>query len=181
MGSFIKIVFPLPPIACPTNPYSQVGLSFLQFYGNPIGYAGRSALQPTSLKNNGKERIDQILIELGVPLSVGEWNASTNPCLQAVIDDDTRDTIKGVEKIRGRAYMANDFSMLQTIANDMKELVKIGEMILKLKRELAICVMNEDYTAASKIKASLLTLERRRDNYDATYQTERYEKMIIME
>ncbi len=181
VGSYIKLVFTKEPEACTTNPYGQITISFLKFHGNPIGNIGKSVFQPTALSNNGKEKIDQILIELGVPLSACEWDTSTNPELISTVDEETRETIKGIEASRHRAYISNDFETIQKIAVDLKELIKIGETILLLKRELALVVMKEDYSEASRLKAKILDYQKKRDNYDALYQTERYERMIVME
>lgn len=49
-----------------------------------------------------------------------------------------------------------------------------------LKRDLQKVVAVEDFDKAIEIRNQLKGLEKRRDNFDALYETGRYESMIVM-
>ena len=45
-------------------------------------------------------------------------------------------------------------------------------------RELKFAIAKEDYDRAMQLKKKLLELRKRRDSYDALYETSRYENMV---
>ena len=60
-------------------------------------------------------------------------------------------------------------------------MLDIGVDILRLKRELDIAVGKEDFDRAIDIRNKLRQLEQQRDQYDALYETSRYEDMVCMQ
>jgi len=70
--------------------------------------------------------------------------------------------------------------MLKALVQDLKIVFELGNDILKLKRELEMAVGREDFNLAIELRNKLRRLEQERDQYDALYETSRYEDMIIM-
>jgi hypothetical protein len=62
----------------------------------------------------------------------------------------------------------------------MKLLLNTGNEILKLKRELQECVLQENYKRAIEVRNEIKRHELKRDNLDAVYETSRFEELILM-
>ncbi len=56
----------------------------------------------------------------------------------------------------------------------------LGNEILNRERKLEIAKSRNDYDTCIKLRRELEDLRKQRDNFDAIYETSRYEKMIIM-
>ena len=69
---------------------------------------------------------------------------------------------------------------MKKIKTDIKTIYYIGNEILNCERKLTIAKSKEDYDFCINLRKKLEDLAKRRDNYDAIYETSRYEKMIIM-
>ena len=63
---------------------------------------------------------------------------------------------------------------------DLKIVFELGNDILRWKRELESAVGREEFEEAIEIRNKLRKLEMQRDQYDALYETSRYEDMIVM-
>jgi len=70
--------------------------------------------------------------------------------------------------------------MMKKIKNDIKKVYYIGNEILNIQRQLEIAKSREDFDTCIKLRSRLEEEKNRRDNYDAIYETSRYENMIIM-
>ncbi len=69
---------------------------------------------------------------------------------------------------------------MKKIKNDIKTVYYIGNEILNLQRQLTIAKSKDEYNTCIKLRKKLEDVVSRRDNYDAIYETSRYENMIIM-
>lgn len=182
IGSFVKLVFEDAPERTQANPYGQVSLALFRVWGMPVSYyKGMKFEEPPATKAS-KERIDKILIELGLPIEGTEWSHSDPESYKYTpVDEDTRETLAALEKIRDRALKAEDYAKAGSVSKDIKRLIEAGAKILTLKRDLADAVAREDFGRAIGIKEQLVKLQRMRDNVDAFYETPRYEEMVIMQ
>jgi centrosomal protein CEP104 len=86
-----------------------------------------------------------------------------------------------MERKRDDAFRNQDYESLKIIISDLKVVLEVGNDILKLKRELEFAVAREDFEQAIQIRNRLRALENQRDQYDALYETGRYESMIEMQ
>ena len=64
-----------------------------------------------------------------------------------------------MEKKRDQAFKSQDYEMLKSLVTDLKIVFEIGNEILKLKRELELAVMREDFDKAIEIRNKLKRLE----------------------
>jgi centrosomal protein CEP104 len=180
IGSFMKLMFEDEPERTQANPYGQVSLSLFRVWGMPVSYY--KGIKFEEGNKEAKERIDKILIELGVPIDGTEWSHSDPHSYKYTpVDDDTRETLAALEQIWDQALKAEDYARAGSVSKDIKRLIEIGAKILVLRRELAEAVAKEDFGRAIGIKEQLVKLERTRDNMDAFYETSRYEEMIVMQ
>ena len=69
---------------------------------------------------------------------------------------------------------------MKKIKSDIKTVYYIGNEILNLERQLVIAKSREDYNLCIKLRKNLEDEKSRRDNFDAIYETSRYENMIIV-
>jgi hypothetical protein len=69
---------------------------------------------------------------------------------------------------------------LKKIKKDIKIVFQIGNDILNLERKLKIAKSKEDFDSCIKLRGQLDAVTRKRNNYDAIYETSRYEEMIVM-
>lgn len=178
MGSFLKLIFTTKPTASAYNPQGQVGLAVLKVWGRRMGY--EVTTNEIGKVKSKSDDVDRILIGLGMPLQNLILD-DLNNLLHAPVDDDTRQTLIEVDKRREKAHEIEDYGALRQIKEDMRILFDIGARILKLKRELDIAISKEDYDLAKRLKDMILELQRKRDSYDAMYETSRYLDMIVME
>jgi len=181
IGSFIKIVFPQAPEKTEKNTNGQVGISLFRVWGIPVAYYKGVKFDDQPETHPSKEKIDKILIELGVPIDGPEWaHGDIESSKYTPIDEETRETLLALEKIKDQAFLAEDFEKAGNISKDMKKLVDIGTNILSLKRELAEVISKEDFGRAITIKEKLVRLNKMRDAMDALYETPKYEEMIVL-
>ncbi len=69
---------------------------------------------------------------------------------------------------------------MKKIKKDIKIVFQIGNEILNIERKLQIAKSKEDFDSCIKLRALLEEVIRKRNNYDAIYETSRYEDMIVM-
>lgn len=62
----------------------------------------------------------------------------------------------------------------------MRIVFEIGKELHHLKREINHAIAREDYSRAADLRERIKKLEAKRDNFDALYETSRYEKMITL-
>lgn len=109
----------------------------------------------------GKEEVDKILIEMGLPIEHVNWSyVDDQSYTYAPVDDDTRQTLIDMEKQRDQAFKNQDYELLKALVKDLKIVfevmiyqhliitLQIGNDILKLKRELELAVGREEFETA---------------------------------
>ena len=64
----------------------------------------------------------------------------TDSLTYAPVDEDSRQTLKDMQKLWVMAHKHQDFEKLSAIGTDIKTMLKVGNEILRLKRELQICI-----------------------------------------
>lgn len=69
---------------------------------------------------------------------------------------------------------------MKKIKKDMKIIFYLGNEILNTMRELEIAKSRDDYDTCIRLRKKLEDLIKKRDNFDAIYETSRYEKMILL-
>lgn len=110
------------------------------------------------LKGSISDEVDRVLLEMGVPLSspAQDWSydeiEKTDSLTYAPVDEDTRQTLKDMQKLWVIAHKQQDFEKLATIGKDIKVMLAVGNEILRLKRELSYCVATENYEKAIGIR-----------------------------
>ena len=120
-----------------------------------------------------------MLIDLGIPVDMINWfEDDDRNYMYAPIDDESRETLNDLKRIRDSAKKNEDFEALRALKKDMRLIFEIGKEIWKLKRELRFSVAKEDYLRAMELRNRLKKLEAKRDTFDALYETSRYEKMV---
>jgi len=77
IGSYLKLFFPIKPSKTITNPMGQVSISVLKVWGRHTGYYTRiSNKQIPKVKD--KSKIDELLINLGMPVDLLSWFEEDN-------------------------------------------------------------------------------------------------------
>jgi hypothetical protein len=69
---------------------------------------------------------------------------------------------------------------MRKIKNDIKIVYSIGNEILNMERQLKIAKSKEDYDSCIKLRRKLEDVKKKRDVYEAIYETSRYENTIVM-
>lgn len=180
IGSYLKLKIPAGPKKSHLNPFGQVSLSTVKIWGRKTAYFTRIKNEEIPLISN-KGAIDKILIGLGVPVDLIAWFDEDDRNYQyAPIDEDSRQTLEDMEKLKLQCLKAGDFSGLKSLITDMKLVFDLGLEIWKWRKELDFCVAKEDFSRAIDLKNKLRKLEAKRDAYDALYETSRYEAMIVI-
>jgi centrosomal protein CEP104 len=108
IGSFIKVIFKRAPPKTNKNPCGQVGLSLIKIWGQPLGYYKGVVNEATPLYSKG-DLVDRVLIEMGLPISdnLVNWNhadVDAKSYTYAPVDEETRQTLIDMERLRNRAY-----------------------------------------------------------------------------
>jgi centrosomal protein CEP104 len=120
-----------------------------------------------------------MLIDLGIPVDMINWFEDDDRNYQyAPIDDESRETLNDLKRIRDSAKKFEDFEALKELKKDMRLIFEIGKEIWRLTRELGFAVAKEDYLRALELRNRLKKLRAKRDTFDALYETSRYEKMV---
>ena len=162
------------------NPFNQVSIANLKLWGRKTAYFTRIKNEEIPLTNN-KTAIDKILIGLGVPVDLIAWFDEDDRNFQyAPIDEDSRQTLQDMEKLKQQCLKIGDFSGLKTLIVDIKKVFDLGQEIWKWRKELELCIAKEDFSRAIDLKHKIKRLEAQRDSFDALYETSRYEAMIVI-
>lgn len=152
IGSYIKLLIKKPPKKSQVNPFGQVSLGVLKFWGRKTAYFTRISNKEIPLSQN-KDPIDKILIGLGIPLDLIAWfDEDARNFLHSPIDPESKITLNDMINLKSQSIEAKDFSGLQTLALDIKKVFEIGLEIWKWQRELEYCIAKEDFSRAIELK-----------------------------
>ena len=181
IGNFLKLVFPIGNMKTQNNPFGQVSLSQLKIFGKKINhllYFNENVPNYEDEKKNND--IDQLLIQMGLPIT-DEYNLVQDQNYEiAPVDEETKITIHDLLLICRRAEKTKDYEILRKIKKDIKQAFYLGNEILNCDRELAFAKSKDDYDKCISLKKKREILCERRDNIDVIYETSRYEKMILL-
>lgn len=179
---FLKLILKNKPKRTEKNPYNQVGLRVFRIWGR------ESHKCLTEINNQYLEReidaskIDATLICLGLDiLTQNFWENYYNDQLSPAIDLTTKDTIKGMVERREEYIKNEDFDLVKRVSEDITKVLKIGAEIFELQQMMEKVLLMEDYDKAQLLKERIRDLMRQRDNFDAKYQTFRFEQMVMMD
>ena len=182
IGNFVKLVFPRGNIKIQSNPFGQVSIAQLKFFGKPVDHLvyfneNISNKYDPQAKNAS---VDRVLIEMGLPIN-DEYNLVQDQNYDiAPVDEETKITIRDLLNISRRAEETKDYEILRKIKKDIKQAFYLGNEILNCDRELQFAKSKEDYDACIMLRRKRDELAARRDNIDAIYETSRYEEMISL-
>ena len=182
IGNFVKLVFPRGNIKIQSNPFGQVSIAQLKFFGKPVDHLvyfneNISNKYDPQAKNAS---VDRVLIEMGLPIN-DEYNLVQDQNYDiAPVDEETKITIRDLLNISRRAEATKDYEILRKIKKDIKQAFYLGNEILNCDRELQFAKSKEDYDACIMLRRKRDELAARRDNIDAIYETSRYEEMISL-
>lgn len=180
IGSYLKLKLPCAPKKSQLNPFGQVSLASLKLWGRKTAYFTRIKNEELP-STSSKAAIDKILIGLGIPLDLIAWFDEDDRNFQyAPIDEDSRQTLADMEKLKLQCLKSGDFSGLKSLVIDIKKVFDLGLEIWKWRKELEFCIAKEDFSRAIELKNKLKRLEAQRDAFDALYETSRYEAMIVI-
>lgn len=177
IGNYFKIIFTKAPIKTLENPFGQVSLSQLKLFGKEINHlVYYNDFEP----EENKDDIDNILINLGLPLNDPVFFLTDQNYEIAPVDDDTRWTLKDMLLILRRAEHAKDYEMMKKIKTDIKRVYFIGNEILNLQRKLSFAKSSNRFDLCISLREKLETLNKTRDSYDVIYETSRFESIIAL-
>ncbi|MCQ2820067.1 MAG: hypothetical protein MJ252_22600 [archaeon] len=180
IGNFIKLVFPKGNMKTQDNPFGQVSLSQLKFFGkivNHLIYFQNEQMDENEKKNN---EVDTLLIQMGLPINDDYSLMHDQNYEIAPIDEETKITLRDLLLIRRKAEAAKDYEILRKIKEDIRKAFYYGHEILNCDREMKIATAKNDYDKCIELRKKKEDIVQRRDNIDAIYETSRYEKMIQM-
>ena len=181
IGNFLKLVFPFGNMKTQNNPFGQVSLAQLKIFGKKVNhllYFNEGVPNYEDEKKNND--IDQLLIQMGLPIT-DEYNLVQDQNYEiAPVDEETKITIHDLLLICRRAEKTKDYEILRKIKKDIKQAFFLGNEILNTDREIAFAKSKEDFDTCIKLRKKRELLCARRDNIDVIYETSRYEKMILL-
>ena len=181
IGNFLKLVFPIGNMKTQLNPFGQVSLSQLKIFGKKINhllYFNEGVPNYEDEKKNND--IDQLLIQMGLPIT-DEYNLVQDQNYEiAPVDEETKITIHDLLLICRRAEKSKDYEILRKIKKDIKQAFFLGNEILNIDRQIAFSKSKEDFDTCIQLRKKREILCARRDNIDVIYETSRYEKMILL-
>ena len=176
IGNYFKLVFTKQPKKTLENPFGQTSLSQLKLFGKHINHL----MYYNDYEPENKDDIDNILINLGLPLNDPFFFLTDQNYEIAPVDDDTRWTLKDMLKILKRAENAKDYEMMKRIKTDIKRVYFIGNEILNIQRKLSYAKSSNNFDTCIYLREKLENICKTRDNYDAIYETSRFEQIIRM-
>ena len=180
IGNFIKLVFPMGNMKTQLNPFGQISLGQLKIFGKKVNhllYFNEGVPNYEDEKKNND--IDQLLIQMGLPIT-DEYNLVQDQNYEiAPVDEETKITINDLLLICRRAEKTKDYEILRKIKKDIKQAFFLGNEILNVDRDIAFAKGKEDFDTCIKLRKKREILCARRDNIDVIYETSRYEKMIL--
>lgn len=179
---FLKLVFKNKPKRTEKNPYNQVGLKIFRVWGRE-SHKCLVDINNTYLKKEITScKLDPTLIRMGLDvLTQNFWENYYNNQIYPAVDIITKETIQGLVERRDEYIKNEDFDLVKRVTDDINKVLQIGSQIFELQQALEKVLFKEDYDEAQVIKTKLNDLMHQRDNYDAKYQTFRFEQMITMD
>lgn len=177
IGNYFKLVFPKQPRKTLENPFGQTSLSQLKLFGKQINHL----MYYNDFEDEKQDDIDNILINLGLPLNDPVFFLTDQNYEIAPVDDDTRWTLKDMLKILKRAENAKDYEMMKKVKTDIKRVYFIGNEILNNQRKMNYAKSSEKFDLCIYLRSKLENLMKTRDNYDAIYETSRFEEIIRLQ
>lgn len=181
IGAYLKLRFPKGPKRSKMNPYGQVSIGAFRVWGRHTGYHHNVKNKEIPIVDD-KSSVDKILVQLGMPLDLLAWaeedmrNFDHTP-----IDEETKQTLDDMTKMKHKFIKLQDYEALNQLKDDIKTVYDIGQQIWKLTNELNVAVAKENFAAAIELREKLRNLQRKRDTFDALYETSRYEQIIVMQ
>ena len=180
IGNYIKLVFTKQARKTLENPFGQISLSQCKLFGKEINHLIYYDELSTNLYDDeyGKDDIDNILIDLGLPLNdpiffITDSNYEISP-----VDEETKWTLKDMLLILRRAEYAKDYEMMKRIKIDIKRVYFIGNEILNLERKIKFAKTSNNFDLCIELREKIEQLNKKRDNYDAVYETTRFEQIV---
>ena len=180
IGNYIKLVFTKGNIKTLSNPFGQVSIAQLKLFGKKVNHLiyYEENLQKEEQEKNAN--VDRILIQMGLPIT-NEYNLVHDQNYEiAPVDEETKITIRDMLQISRKAEASKDYEILRKIKEDIKKAFFYGNEILNCDRELEIAKSKDDYDKCILLRKKRDELIARRDNLDVIYETNRYERMILM-
>lgn len=181
IGNYVKLIFTKQPKKTLDNPFGQVSLSQLKMFGKQVNHLMYYQELSTNFEeDSSKDDLDHILINLGLPLNDPVFFLTDNNYEIAPVDEETKWTIKDMLLILKRAESAKDYEMMKKIKIDLKRIYFIGNEILNLERKMSFAKSSNNFDLCISLREKLQLLNKKRDNYDAVYETTRFEKIIAL-
>lgn len=187
IGSYLKLVIKEKPKRSQFNPYAQVSLESIKVVAHFRQIWGRLTGYETKIKNKfiplskDKTRMNKLLLEMGVSAEVLNWYEDSDVDYKNLpVDEQTKITLSDMNDLRETFLEKEDFQAMKRITIDLKKVVSIGRKIFSLQSELEFVIAKQNYERAIELKEEIKKWEKDRDNYDALYETSRYERMIAM-
>ena len=113
IGNFVKLSFPRGNIKIQSNPFGQVSIAQLKFFGKPVNHLiyfneNIPGGYDPQAKNSS---VDKILIEMGLPIN-DEYNLVQDQNYDiAPVDEETKITIRDLLNISRRAEATKDYEI----------------------------------------------------------------------
>jgi centrosomal protein CEP104 len=153
----VKIIIKSGPKKSQVNPFGQVSLSVLKFWGRKTAYFTQIKNEQIPLISNN-DAIDKILIGLGVPVDLIAWfDEDVRNFGHSPIDEESKITLEDMIKLKNQCIETKDYSGLKSLVMDIKKVFEIGIEIWKWRKELDFCVAKEDFSRAIELKNKYLT------------------------
>ena len=97
-----------------------MGLALLKVWAQPLGYYKGVVNEATPLISSG-DLVDKVLIEMGLPITDALVNWSSfqehdpKSYTYAPVDSETRVTLMDMERLKDKAFKAQDYEMLKQL------------------------------------------------------------------
>lgn len=181
-GSYLKIEITGGVRRSTENPFGQVSINLFRIWGRPSSlnvYRLRNDQSKTKLD---RTRINKILLELGADFSFETGKeVFYSKKFWKPIDMDSRECFQGLIQRKAELIKREDFAALKALRNSAEEVLRIGGEIFDLQAELESCLLKEKFEEAEELKRRIRALALRRDNIDALFETERFDRFVVFD
>ena len=147
IGNYIKLVFARGNIKIQSNPFGQISIAQLKFFGKKVNHLiyyneDINMSNDPQIKN---DNVDKVLIEMGLPIQ-NEYNLVQDQNYEiSPVDEETKITIRDLLQISRRAELQKDYEILRKIKKDIRLAFYYGNEILNCDRQLKIAKSKEDF------------------------------------
>jgi centrosomal protein CEP104 len=182
IGNYIKLVFTRGNIKIQSNPFGQISIAQLKFFGKKVNHLiyYNEDIKMSNDPQIKNDNVDKVLIEMGLPIQ-NEYNLVQDQNYEiSPVDEETKITIRDLLQISRRAELQKDYEILRKIKKDIRLAFYYGNEILNCDRQLKIAKSKEDFDTCIKLRRKREELANKRDNIDMIYETSRYENMILL-